>query len=90
LRIWRGRHAEPFVIIWVIAIVLAAALYEIQNIQPAFSELLRPVYLLILLVALLVTWKWFRTRASGRQHDRRHGDRRHSDRRDEFEDDPPS
>lgn len=90
MRIWHGRHAEPLAIIWVIAIVVAGALYEAQNIQPAFSDLLRPVYVIILGVALLVTWKWFRARTGGRKHDRRHGDRRRSDRRDEFEDDPPS
>lgn len=81
-------------VIWMIAIVLAAGLYTTENIQPAFSDLLRPVYAIILGVALLVTWKWFRARTGGRQHDRRHGERRTSDRRDEvvdrFEDDPPS
>lgn len=76
--------------IWVIAIVLAAALFEIERVQPALSDLLRPVYVVIVGVALLVTWKWFRAREGGPQHDRRHGDRRRSDRRDDFEDDPPS
>jgi hypothetical protein len=67
----------------VIALALSVFLYKIEDIQPAFSELLRPVYLVILGVALLVTWKWFRSRAGGSQHDRRHGDRRNTDRRDD-------
>lgn len=82
MRIWHGRHSRPLLIVWIVALVLTAAIHEIDNVQPAFAELLRPVYFLILVVALLVTWKWFRSRDGGKAHDRRHGDRRHADRRD--------
>lgn len=83
MRIWRGRHSEPLVIIWVVALVLMAGIYKIESIQPALSEILRPVYVVIIAVTLLVTWRWFRTRSGGKQHERRHGDRRQSDRRDD-------
>ena len=83
MRIWHGRHAAPLVIIWAIAIVIAALIYKLADMQPALSELLRPVYLVVFGIALLITWKWFRGRAGGKKHERRHTDRRHSDRRDD-------
>jgi len=83
LRIWHGRHAAPLIIIWGFAFAVAAILYKIDDIQPALSDLFRPVYFVIAGLALLLTWKWFRGRAGGERHDRRHGDRRHADRRDE-------
>jgi hypothetical protein len=83
MRIWRGRHSAPLVIIWAVALGLAAFLYKIEDIQPALSELLRPLYVIEFGVAALLTWKWFRARAAGKQHDRRLGDRRRLDRRDE-------
>jgi hypothetical protein len=72
------------VIIWVVALALVAFLYKIDDVQPALSDLLRPLYFIILAVALLITWKWFRARA-GLRSDRRHADRRRSDRRDDDE-----
>ncbi|MEO7041375.1 MAG: hypothetical protein ABI035_03855 [Gemmatimonadaceae bacterium] len=81
MRIWHGRHAEPLVIVWVIALALIGGLYKIENIQPALSTLFRPVYFVVLAVVSLVTWRWFRSRAAGKQHERRHRDRRQSDRR---------
>ena len=83
MRIWRGRHSAPLVIIWAIALGLAAGMYKVQDVQPGLTELLRPVYVVVFAVALLTTWKWFRARADGKKHDRRHADRRHSDRRDD-------
>lgn len=83
MRIWHGRHAAPLFIIWGFALALSALLYKIDDIQPALSELFRPVYYIIAAIALLLTWKWFRERAGGRKHDRRHGDRRQEDRRGE-------
>ncbi len=70
-------------IIWVVAVVLIGGLYKIGNIQPALTALFKPVYFVVLAAVLLVTWRWFRTRAGGKQHERRHGDRRRSDRRGE-------
>jgi len=83
LRIWHGRRAAPLVVIWAIAVAIAGTMYKVDDMQPALSELLRPVYLIVLGVALLITWKWFGARAGGKKRDRRHGDRRHADRRDD-------
>jgi len=85
VRIWHGRHAEPLIIIWGFALVLAAILYKIDAVQPALAVLFRPVYMIIAGIALLLTWKWFRERAGGKRHDRRHADRRQDDRRDDTE-----
>jgi hypothetical protein len=82
VRIWHGRHAEPLIAIWLIALVAAVILYRVEYVQPALSDLVRPVYVVVFALALLVTWKWFRARAVGARHDRRHGDRRHTDRRE--------
>ncbi|MEO6866357.1 MAG: hypothetical protein ABI229_12960 [Gemmatimonadaceae bacterium] len=82
MRIWHGRHAAPLVIIWAIALGLIAGMYKVQDMQPGLTELLRPVYPIVLAVALLLTWRWFRARTGGKKHDRRHTDRRRSDRRD--------
>jgi hypothetical protein len=86
MRIWRGRHSAPLIIIWAVALGLAALMYRIENSQPAFSELFRPVYAVIFGVALIVTWKWFRARTGEARTDRRQRDRRRSDRRDDGED----
>ena len=83
MRIWHGRHAAPLVAIWLLALIVAAVLYRIEDIQPALSDLIRPVYVILLALALLITWKWFRARAGGKQNDRRQGDRRHADRRED-------
>jgi hypothetical protein len=83
VRIWHGRHAAPLIAIWIFVLVIAAMLYKIEDIQPALSELIRPVYVIVLALALLLTWKWFRARAVGTQQDRRHADRRRTDRRED-------
>ena len=86
MRIWRGRHSAPLIIIWVVALGLAALMYQVENSQPAYTELLRPVYVIVFGVALIITWKWFRARTGGARTDRRQRDRRRSDRRDDGED----
>lgn len=49
-----------------------------ESSQPALRELIRPLYIVMLVVMLLTTWRWFRARG---RRDRRHGDRRNTDRR---------
>lgn len=68
---------------WVVALAAAAALYWMENDQPALHEMVEPLYYILAIVMVIVTWRWFRVR--GRQ-DRRHSDRRHSDRRGTDED----
>lgn len=83
MKFWHGRNATPLIIIWAFAVAIAATVYKVDEIQPAFADLFRPAYYIIAGVALLVTWKWFTERAGGKVHDRRHADRRHTDRRDD-------
>jgi len=83
VRIWHGRRAAPLVAIWVIAVIAAAILYRIEDVQPALSDLVRPVYVVVITLALVVTWKWFRGRTAGPRQDRRHRDRRDTDRHED-------
>jgi len=53
--------------------------------MPAFTDMLPPLYVVLGVVLLVVTWKWFRWRA--RHRDRRHTERRHTERRDDVQDD---
>ncbi len=83
MKIWHGRDAAPLLLVWAIALSLIAILYKVQDVQPGLTELLEPVFVVIFLVAGLITWRWFRARVRGKRHDRRHEDRRHTDRRDD-------
>ncbi len=83
MKIWHGRDAAPLFLVWAIALSLIAILYKVQDVQPGLTELLEPVFVVIFLVAALITWRWFRARVRGKRHDRRHEDRRHTNRRDD-------
>ncbi|MDQ6737928.1 MAG: hypothetical protein M3Z30_09545 [Gemmatimonadota bacterium] len=83
MKLWHGRDSAPLLLIWAIALSLIAILYKIQNVQPGLTELFEPVLAVIFLFALVLTWRWFRGRSSGKRHDRRHRDRRSADRRDD-------
>jgi hypothetical protein len=78
MRIWHHRHAGPLLTLWGVALAASAALFWMENDQPALREMIDPLYYILLAIMLFVTWRWFRVR--GRK-DRRHGDRRRSDRR---------
>lgn len=79
MRLWHGRHVGPLLTAWTVVLAIAAGLYKMQSDQPALSELLVPIFVILGLSAIAATWKWFRTRARG--SDRRNQDRRHADRR---------
>ena len=83
MRIWHHRHVGPLLTVWGVAIGAAAVLWWMENDQPALREMIDPLYYILAIVMLVVTWRWFRTRGRA---DRRHGDRRHSDRRGTDED----
>jgi hypothetical protein len=74
-----GRRPRQLLIVWGTLLGLAGLIYWFEVSAPAFHELLRPFYWIILAVALFMTWRWFRARS---RKDRRGGDRRRSDRRD--------
>ncbi|HEY4130734.1 MAG TPA: hypothetical protein VGM50_08950 [Gemmatimonadaceae bacterium] len=62
-------------IFWIVVITLVVevGLYIVGILGPALRGLTRPVYLLVLIVALITIWHALRRRPG---HDRRHGDRR--------------
>lgn len=80
MKLWHGRHVGPLLSAWVILLAIGGGLYAAESAQPALSDLLLPLYVILALSGAMATWRWFRARAGGR--DRRHRDRRHSDRRD--------
>lgn len=85
MRIWHHRHAGPLLTVWAVAIVVLGALYYAESTQPALQEMMRPLYVIVAVVLLVTTWRWFRGRSA---HDRRHADRRHTDRRGTDHDGP--
>lgn len=86
MRIWHHRHAGPLLTMWAVAIAIVATLYYAESTQPALQEMMRPLYVIVALVLLATTWRWFRGRAA--HNDRRHTDRRRTDRRGTDDDGP--
>lgn len=76
----RGRHLGSLLTAWAAVLCVAGALYWFQTVLPALADMFTPVYVVLGVVLLVVTWKWLRWRA--RQRDRRQGERRHAERRD--------
>jgi membrane protein YdbS with pleckstrin-like domain len=72
----RARHTRIFWIV-VISVVVEVGLYIVTILGPAMSDLVRPVYYIVALVAAITVWHALRRRVG---HDRRHGDRRHRSR----------
>ena len=86
MTVLHGRHVGSLLSAWAVVFLLAAGLYWLEVALPALADIITPGYVVLILVMLIVTWKWFRER--GRDHDRRHGDRRHRDRRTPLESAP--
>jgi hypothetical protein len=74
-----GRRPRQLLVVWATLLALAGLIYWFELSAPAFRELLRPFYWIILAVALFMSWRWFRSRS---RKERRGGDRRRSDRRE--------
>lgn len=82
-----GRRLGSLLGAWAGALLIAALLYWVEASIPALIDILTPVYVILAVVMLVVTWKWFRSR--GGDQDRRRTDRRHVDRRHLPPDPPP-
>jgi 4-hydroxybenzoate polyprenyltransferase len=74
-----GRRPRQLIVVWVVSAALVSLLFWFERSAPAFHELILPFYWIILAVALVFTWRWFRARS---QKDRRGSERRRNDRRD--------
>jgi membrane protein implicated in regulation of membrane protease activity len=75
-----GRRPRQLLVVWGLSLLLIGLIFWLEVSAPAFHELVRPFYWIILFVALFLSWRWFRARS---QKDRRGKDRRHADRRNE-------
>lgn len=82
MRIWHHRHAGPLITLWGVVITIAAGLHWMDESQPALHEMVQPLYVILLALMLVTTWRWFRVRGrtDRRRHDRRRTDRRVSNR----------
>ena len=74
-----GRRPRQLLVVWGSALVLIALIFWLELSAPALHELVLPFYWIISLVAVFLTWRWFRARS----RDRRGKDRRRADRRDQ-------
>jgi len=74
-----GRRPRQLLVVWGVSALLIGLIYWLEISAPALHELLLPFYWIIFGVALVLTWRWLRSRS---KKDRRAGDRRRADRRD--------
>jgi len=74
-----GRRPRQLLVVWGVAIVLAALVFWLEFSAPALHDLVVPFYWIIGAAAVFMTWRWLRSRS---KKDRRNGDRRRTDRRD--------
>jgi hypothetical protein len=66
-------RTHRLVIILVITVVVELGLFLVAHFGPAFQNLVRPVYVIVLVVAAFTVWRALRRRPGT---DRRRGDRR--------------
>ena len=85
-RTFFNRRFAPLITTGIIAVVAAALVYWFETVMPAFHEVLLPIYVIIVTLAVFFSWRWIRRRSKGGE--RRHDDRRHTDRRETS--DPPT
>ncbi|HJP86359.1 MAG TPA: hypothetical protein VJ852_10240 [Gemmatimonadaceae bacterium] len=74
-----GRRPRQLLVVWGVSALLIALIYWLEISAPALHELLLPFYWIIFVAALILTWRWLRSRST---KDRRAGDRRRADRRE--------
>jgi membrane protein implicated in regulation of membrane protease activity len=74
-----GRRPRQLLLVWGVAIVLAALVFWLEFSAPALHDLVVPFYWIIGAAAVFMTWRWLRSRS---KKDRRNGDRRRTNRRD--------
>ena len=74
-----GRRPRQLLVVWGVSIVLAGLIFWFEFTAPVFHDLVKPIYWIVLAVAIFLTWRWLRARS---RKDRRGGDRRRADRRD--------
>jgi membrane protein implicated in regulation of membrane protease activity len=75
-----GRRPRQLLVVWGSALLVIALIYWLEFSAPAFHELVQPFYWIISIVAVFLTWRWFRARS---RKDRRGKDRRRTERRDQ-------
>ena len=81
-RFLRGRRPSPLLSIWGGLAIVAAIVYVFESLMPVFHDLVRPVYWIMLGIAIVLSLRWFR----GRGTRRREADRRLAERRGETSD----
>lgn len=75
---FRGRRLGPLLSTWIAAAVVAGLTFWFEYTQPAFHDIVLPIYWTLTVVLIVTTGRWLRERRG----DRRGRERRKSDRRD--------
>jgi peptidoglycan/LPS O-acetylase OafA/YrhL len=75
-----GRRPRQLIVVWVVSAALISLLFWFETSAPAFHELVLPFYWIIIAGAIVLTWRWLRSRS---RTDRRGKDRRRTDRRED-------
>ena len=75
-----GRRPRQLLVVWGFSLLLVGLVYWLEFTAPALHELVQPIYWVIGVAAVFLTWRWLRARS---RKDRRGKDRRRADRRDE-------
>ena len=71
-KIFKGRRLGPLVGPWISSIIFAALAFYVGKTIPALREVTGLVYFMLVVLVVIVTGRWLRSRS---------GDRRNSDRR---------
>lgn len=76
---FQRRALRQLLVVWGVALLLAAGLYRIEVGVPALHDMVLPVYWVVAGIAGFLTLRWLRARNHG---DRRGKDRRRTERRE--------
>ncbi|MEO8192678.1 MAG: hypothetical protein ABI681_02425 [Gemmatimonadales bacterium] len=76
-RLFHGRNPGPLLGPWIACTIIAGGIYIFERKMPAFHEVVKPLYFIVVVILVIATGRWLRER----QGIRRGGDRRHGDRR---------
>jgi len=77
LQIFRGRRLGPLFSAWVGGAIVGGLLFWLDMTQPAFHDVLLPLYGVIAVMVAIATWRWVRARRGDRRaaERRKHGRR---------------
>jgi hypothetical protein len=77
---FHGRRLGPLLSAWISAAIVAGLTYWFEYAQPAFHDIVLPIYWTLTVVLIVTTGRWIRDRRGDRRdHERRKTERRETD-----------